>query len=148
MHYKKKHEDRKWGRMAPRCFFLRRCNLRRAHQAPLNVIDCHLRLSVLLISREISRLRISDCLCLTAFGAYLRLCSSKVTRKNASRRQLVWAHRDEITSYASRSRRCNAIATTQVQRHQHASSLLRYIVAALHLHARCIAHSSSDRPTL
>lgn len=55
--------------------------------------------------------------------AYLRLCSSKVTRKNAPRRQLVWAHRDEITSYASRSRRCNAIATTQVQRHQHSPSL-------------------------
>lgn len=34
-----------------------------------------------------------------------------------ARRQPVWAHRDEITSYASRSRRCNAIAATQVQRH-------------------------------
>lgn len=36
-------------------------------QALLNIIDCHLRLSRF-ISREISRLCISDCLCLTVFA--------------------------------------------------------------------------------
>lgn len=38
-------------------------------------------------------------------------------RANRRWRQLVWGHRDKITSYASRSRRCNAIVTKQVQRH-------------------------------
>jgi len=81
------------------------------------------------------------------FRTYL-LCSSKITHKNAPRRQPVWAHRDEITSYASRLRRCNAIATTQVQRHQYSPFLLSLVVATL-LHAPCIARfSSSDRSTL
>lgn len=114
MHYKKKARRlQKWEERF--AYFSHRCDLRRRHQAPLNVIDCHLHLSVVFISREIFRLRISDCLCLTIFarssGAYLHLYSSKVIRKNAPRRQLVCAHRDKITSYASRSRRCNAIAT-------------------------------------
>lgn len=79
--------------------------------------------------------------------AYLRLCSSKVTRKNAPRRQLVWAHRDEITSYASRSRRCNAIATTQVQRYQHSPSSSSFVSSRYSTFtAPCIARfSSSDR---
>jgi len=97
---------------------------------------------------------ISDCLCLTilswfscphfrAFERYLRLRSSKITRKNAPRRQLVWAHRDEITSYASRSRRCNAIATTQMQRHQHFPSLLSRA-----LHRPLFFHRPIDSLTL
>lgn len=45
--------------------------------------------------------------------------SLKSPARMQARRQLVWAHHDEITSYASRSRRCNAIAATQVQRHLH-----------------------------
>lgn len=55
-------------------------------------------------SCEISRLRISDYPCLTILSrsspplssrAYLHLCSSNDARKDARRRQLVWAHRDE-----------------------------------------------------